>query len=61
LPPFFLLPCSHAHSIDVQVENVSKLPGDKPKEKVVIAKSGELAIEAQYDSEGKEIPLHAEL
>ncbi|GAA5841675.1 hypothetical protein JCM5353_007187 [Sporobolomyces roseus] len=43
------------------VENVSKLPGDKPKEKVVIAKSGELAIEAQYDSEGKEIPLHAEL
>ncbi|GAA5895641.1 peptidylprolyl isomerase [Sporobolomyces salmoneus] len=43
------------------VENVPKLPGDKPKEKVVIVKSGELAIEPQYDSEGKEIPLHAEL
>ncbi|GAA5997423.1 hypothetical protein JCM5350_006786, partial [Sporobolomyces pararoseus] len=43
------------------IENVPKLPGDKPKDKVVIVKSGELEIEPQYDSEGKEIPLHAEL
>ncbi|GAA5874922.1 hypothetical protein JCM5296_003873 [Sporobolomyces johnsonii] len=43
------------------IENVPKGPGDKPKEKVVIAKSGELPIETQYDAEGKEIPFRSEL
>lgn len=43
------------------IENVAKLPGDKPQEKVVIVKSGELAIDPEYDTEGKEVPLRAEL
>ncbi|GAA6010056.1 hypothetical protein JCM10207_007539 [Rhodosporidiobolus poonsookiae] len=51
------------------IENVAKVggfmawinPGDKPKEKVVIVKSGELPIDKEFDAEGKEVPLHAEL
>ncbi|BGP17526.1 hypothetical protein JCM10213_008259 [Rhodosporidiobolus nylandii] len=43
------------------IEAVPKAAGDKPKEKVVIVKSGEIPIEHELDAEGKEIPLHAEL
>lgn len=43
------------------VENVPKAPGDKPKQKVRIAKSGELPVENGVDSEGKEIPLREDL
>ncbi|GAA5974436.1 hypothetical protein JCM11641_003211 [Rhodosporidiobolus odoratus] len=43
------------------IEQVSKKPGDKPAEKVVIIKSGEIPIGHELDAEGKEIPLHAEL
>ncbi|ORY78102.1 cyclophilin-like domain-containing protein [Leucosporidium creatinivorum] len=43
------------------IENVPKGSGDKPKEKVVIAASGELPIELELDGEGNPIPLHAEL
>ncbi|KAK4693371.1 peptidyl-prolyl cis-trans isomerase B (cyclophilin B), partial [Phenoliferia sp. Uapishka_3] len=43
------------------IENVPKGSGDKPKEPVTIAKSGELEMEVEYDSDGKEIPLREEL
>ncbi|GAA6049381.1 hypothetical protein JCM3770_007317 [Rhodotorula araucariae] len=43
------------------VENVPKGPGDKPKQKVTIVKSGELPIEKDFDAEGNEIPLREEL
>ncbi|CAE6511136.1 unnamed protein product [Rhizoctonia solani] len=44
-----------------QIENVPKGSGDKPKEPVVIADSGELKIELEVDENGKEVPLRSEL
>ncbi|GJN90153.1 hypothetical protein Rhopal_003152-T1 [Rhodotorula paludigena] len=43
------------------IENVPKLPGDKPKSKVTIVKSGELPLDKEFDAEGKEVPVRAEL
>jgi len=43
------------------IENVPKGSGDKPKEDVVIAESGELTFELEVDEEGNAIPLRAEL
>ncbi|KDQ21845.1 hypothetical protein BOTBODRAFT_26250 [Botryobasidium botryosum FD-172 SS1] len=43
------------------IENVPKLPGDKPKEKVLIVDSGELELEEATDEHGNKVPLRAEL
>jgi len=44
-----------------QIEEVPKGPGDKPKEAVTIAKSGELELELETDENGNQVPLRAEL
>ncbi|KAJ7772570.1 cyclophilin-like domain-containing protein [Mycena maculata] len=45
------------------IENVAKGRGDKPEVDVIIADSGELPIEPEVETEtdGKEVPIHAEL
>ncbi|KPV74441.1 uncharacterized protein RHOBADRAFT_65265, partial [Rhodotorula graminis WP1] len=43
------------------VENVPKGPGDKPKQKVTIVKSGEIPLETQLDADGQPIPYREEL
>ncbi|KAM0786717.1 Peptidyl-prolyl cis-trans isomerase B [Microbotryomycetes sp. NB124-2] len=43
------------------IENVKTGPGDKPRDKVVIASSGELPVEQEVDADGAPIPLRAEL
>ncbi|CAE6419646.1 unnamed protein product [Rhizoctonia solani] len=37
-----------------EIENVPKAPGDKPKETVVVADSGELELELEVDETGKQ-------
>lgn len=39
------------------IENVPKGPGDKPKEAVVIAASGEIPLPENVDAEGKQVCL----
>ena len=41
------------------IEAVPKGSGDKPKQDVIIADSGEIPIEPELDSDGKQIPLRA--
>ena len=68
--------CLIIHGADVQVvfgqviegmdvvtamENVPTARGDKPKEPVTIAKSGELPIEHESDEEGNQVPYRVEL
>ncbi|KAJ6594132.1 cyclophilin-like domain-containing protein [Mycena capillaripes] len=48
------------------IENVPKGRGDKPKEDVIIADSGELPLDvetdsAETDSDGEQVPFHARL
>ncbi|KAH8927406.1 peptidylprolyl isomerase B, isoform CRA_b, partial [Atractiella rhizophila] len=43
------------------IENVAKGSNDRPVEEVKIVDSGELPLELEVDSEGKQIPLRAEL
>jgi len=43
-----------------EIEN-TPTSGSKPDIPVVIVKSGEIQIEIELDSEGKEVPIHAEL
>ncbi|KAI6032861.1 cyclophilin-like domain-containing protein [Pisolithus orientalis] len=43
------------------IEDVPKGSNNKPLEDVVISDSGELPIEPVYDTDGKEVPLRAEL
>jgi len=44
-----------------KIENVPKGRNDKPTQDVVIVDSGELTVEPVVDSDGKEVPVHAEL
>ncbi|KAL4074233.1 cyclophilin-like domain-containing protein [Scleroderma yunnanense] len=43
------------------IENVPKGRNDKPVDDVIISDSGELPVESTYDTDGKEVPLRAEL
>ncbi|GAA5839605.1 hypothetical protein JCM9279_005996 [Rhodotorula babjevae] len=43
------------------VENVPKGPGDKPKQKVTIVKSGEIPLETELDANGEPVPYREEL
>ena len=38
-----------------------KGPGDKPKQKVTIVKSGEIPLETQLDANGEPVPYREEL
>ncbi|THV02415.1 hypothetical protein K435DRAFT_653482 [Dendrothele bispora CBS 962.96] len=43
------------------IENVKKGASDRPVEDIIIADCGELEIEVEIDTEGNQVPLHAEL
>jgi hypothetical protein len=57
----FAIPLQKMLSHRACAENVPKGPGDKPKETVVVADSGELKLELEVDETGKQVPLHADL
>ncbi|KAE9411284.1 hypothetical protein BT96DRAFT_803819 [Gymnopus androsaceus JB14] len=44
-----------------QIENVAKGRSDRPVVDVIIADSGELELEVVIDTDGSQVPLHAEL
>jgi len=44
-----------------QIEDVAKGASDRPVEDIVIADCGELPLDPEVDTDGKEVPVHAEL